>query len=160
MRKLKRSVRAANSKYYRAFQNPRKKGRHLGPRTGPAAWSREIAFQSFEVSRYSKAGGPALNCLPLTVKTRSTARHRCRFYKPGKRFENSPYLARMLQSITRVSPVGLISHYLSKPQRAQDIARARHAPADSLRDLTGGQVFTIGQQANHGKGDRVPEQTT
>ena len=90
----------------------------------------------------------------------TTALNGCDLYKPGKRLKNFPDLAWMLQSITRVAPFSLIADHLGKPQRAQDIARARYAPADSLCYLTGAQVFTVGKQCDHGKRHRVTEQTT
>ena len=65
----------------------------------------------------------------------------------------------MLQSVSRVSPFGLIPHYLGKPQRAQNIAGARHAPADSSRDLPGAQVLTVGQQGDDAEGHRIAEET-
>jgi hypothetical protein len=90
----------------------------------------------------------------------SMPRHGCGFYKFGKRLENSLYLARMLQSIPRVSPFSLIADNLGKPQSAQDVARARYAPTDRLCYLTGAQVFTVGEQGDDGKRRRVTEQTT
>jgi hypothetical protein len=87
------------------------------------------------------------------------ARHRCCFYKTGKRLENSPFFARMLQSITRVSPFGLIADHLGKPQGAQNIAGARHAPADSSRDLPVLRSLPLAQYGDHGKGHRVAEET-
>ena len=42
-------------KYYRAFQNPRKKrGRHIGNRTAPAVRSGEINFHSFDIPETRK----------------------------------------------------------------------------------------------------------
>src|SRR4030095_6757416 len=85
--------------------------------------------------------------------------HGCGFYKSGERVENSPYLARVFESISGVSSFRLISHHLCEPQCAKNIAGARSAATDSPCDLTGAHLFTIRQQGDHGEGNGVAEKT-
>jgi hypothetical protein len=85
--------------------------------------------------------------------------HGCGFYESGERIENSSHLAWVLEPISGVLSLGLIAYQLCKPQGAQNIAGARHAAADRSCDLTGAHLFTIGQQRNHGEGNRISQKT-
>jgi hypothetical protein len=85
--------------------------------------------------------------------------HGCGPYESGERVENSSHPPRVFESISSVSPFGLIAYQLCKPQCTKDIAGARHAAANRSCDLTGAHLFTIRQQKNHGEGSRVSEKT-
>jgi hypothetical protein len=94
-----------------------------------------------------------LRAAPLTVV------HGRGFYKSGERVENSPYLARVFESIPGVSSFRLIAHPLCEPQCAKNVAGARYAATNSSCDLTGGHLFTIRQQGDHGEGNGVAKKT-
>ena len=79
-------------------------------------------------------------------------------HKSRKRVENPLDLARMFESVSGVPSFRLVTHQLCQSQRAENIAGSRDAAADGFRNFAGAQLFSIHQQGNHGKGDRIAEE--
>jgi hypothetical protein len=84
--------------------------------------------------------------------------HGSSFYESGERVENSAHLARVFESISGVSPFGLIAHQLRKPQCAKNIAGAVRCGQSLLR-LTGAHLFAINQQGNDGEGNGISQKS-
>jgi hypothetical protein len=88
-----------------------------------------------------------------------TAAHGRGLYKSGERVENSLHLARVFESVSGVSSLGLIAHDFGKSQRSKNIAGARYAATDGSCNLTGAHRFTFRQQGDHGEGNGIAKET-
>jgi hypothetical protein len=75
-----------------------------------------------------------------------------------KGVENPPDVARMFESVSGMPSFRLVTHQLCQSQRAENIAGPRDAAADGLGNFPGAHLFSIHQQGNHGKGDRIAEE--
>jgi hypothetical protein len=135
-------------------------------KTQQISWQRLISYRSLSlyVRKFQSFGNSrklevlALNCLALLNEINAAPRMWFLQTRKAPR-EFSVSGADASGDNARIS---LRSHsaLARQPQRAQDIARARYAPTDSSCDFTEAQVFTAGQQSDHGKGHWVAEQPT
>jgi len=87
-----------------------------------------------QLSRQSNA---IFGCLPLT--------RGCGLYESRESVEDSPYLARVFESVLAAATFCLVPLHLPKPQRGKNVAGARHAPTDGFDNLTGAHLFVFSE---------------
>ena len=65
-------------------------------------------------------------------------------------------LARVLETVARLAPFGLIAHHLRQPQGREDVAHPRDAPAHRCGDLAGAHLPFFRQDLDHREAQRIP----
>lgn len=82
------------------------------------------------------------------------------FNKTGEAVEHSAGFARMFETVTRASSIGVVAHHLGESQRGQHVADPRHAPAHGSCDFAWRHLFVLRQQPYHREGHWVSQDTT